>query len=137
MSNYNATQAYAKVGVESEAISASPHQLIMMLFNGALNALLRARILMKQGNIAAKGQAISKAISIISNGLQHGLDPEQGGEITEQLAMLYDYMQRRLLQANLHNDLNAIEEVISLLQNLADAWHQIGPAHPPAQERKS
>lgn len=128
------TQAYAQVSVESGVMSASPHQLIVMLFDGALSALLRARILINQGNIAGKGQAISKAISIIDNGLRAGLNHEQGGDIADNLAALYDYMKRRLLHANLHNDTAAIEEVTELLENIADAWRQIGPNYQPAQD---
>lgn len=134
MYNRSGTQAYAQVSVESGVMSASPHQLIVMLFDGALSALLRARILMSQGNIAGKGQAISKAINIIDNGLKSGLNHEQGGEIADNLAALYDYMKCRLMQANLHNDIAAIEEVTGLLENIADAWRQIGPNYQPAQD---
>lgn len=134
MYNRSGTQAYAQVSVESGVMGASPHQLIVMLFDGALSALLRARILMNQGNIAGKGLAISKAINIIDNGLKNGLNHEQGGEIADNLAALYDYMKRRLMQANLHNDVAAIEEVSGLLENIADAWRQIGPNYQPVQD---
>lgn len=133
MYNRSGTQAYAQVGLESSALSADPHQLIMMLFDGALNALLRARILMGQGDIAGKGSALSKAISIIDNGLKSGLDPQKGGEMADNLLALYDYMIRRLMHANLHNDDAAIDEVVKLLENIADAWRQINPTSPPPQ----
>lgn len=134
MYNRSGTQAYAQVSLESGVMGASPHQLIVMLFDGALSALLRARILMNQGNIAGKGLAISKAINIIDNGLKNGLNHEQGGEIADNLAALYDYMKRRLMQANLHNDVAALDEVSGLLENIADAWRQIGPNHQPVQD---
>ncbi|ALX95614.1 MULTISPECIES: flagellar export chaperone FliS [Serratia] len=134
MYNRSGTQAYAQVSVESGVMGASPHQLIVMLFDGALSALLRARILMDQGNIAGKGLAISKAINIIDNGLKNGLNHEQGGEIADNLAALYDYMKRRLMQANLHNDVAALDEVSGLLENIADAWRQIGPNYQPVQD---
>jgi flagellar protein FliS len=121
------TQAYAQIGVESAVMSASPHQLIVLLFDGALSALVRARLFMQQGELAAKGEALSKAINIIDNGLKAGLDNEQGGEIAENLSSLYDYMIRRLMLANLRNDVEAIEEVEGLLTNIADAWKQISP----------
>lgn len=120
-------QAYAQVGVESAVLSASPHQLVMLLFDGALSAMKKAIILIEQGDIPGKGQAISKAINIISNGLQSGLNHEVGGDLAANLDSLYDYMTRRLLQANLHNDINAINEVVELLNNIADAWKEIGP----------
>ncbi|PAA95535.1 flagellar export chaperone FliS [Serratia fonticola] len=134
MYNRSGTQAYAQVSVESGVMGASPHQLIVMLFDGALSALLRARILMDQGNIAGKGLAISKAINIIDNGLKNGLNHEHGGEIADNLAALYDYMKRRLMQANLHNDVAALDEVSGLLENIADAWRQIGPNYQPVQD---
>ena len=115
------TKAYAQVSVESAVMSASPHQLIEMLFDGANSALVRARLFMQQGDIVAK------AINIIDNGLKAGLDQETGGEIATNLSSLYDYMIRRLLQANLRNDCQAIEEVEELLGNIADAWKQISP----------
>ncbi|HEI8866068.1 flagellar export chaperone FliS [Serratia sp. AKBS12] len=134
MYNRSGTQAYAQVSLESGVMSASPHQLIVMLFDGAQSALSRARILMDQGDIAGKGQAISKAINIIDNGLKNSLDHQRGGEVADNLAALYDYMKRRLLQANLHNDPQLIEEVVKLLDNIADAWRQIGPNYQPSQD---
>ncbi|WP_034458194.1 flagellar export chaperone FliS [Buttiauxella noackiae] len=121
------TQAYAQIGVESAVMSASPHQLIVLLFDGALSALVRARLFMQQGELAAKGEALSKAINIIDNGLKAGLDNEKGGEIAANLSSLYDYMIRRLMLANLRNDVEVIEEVEGLLTNIADAWKQISP----------
>ncbi|EAA6487313.1 flagellar export chaperone FliS [Salmonella enterica subsp. enterica serovar Typhimurium] len=120
-------KAYAQVSVESAVMSASPHQLIEMLFDGANSALVRARLFLEQGDVVAKGEALSKAINIIDNGLKAGLDQEKGGEIATNLSELYDYMIRRLLQANLRNDAQAIEEVEGLLSNIAEAWKQISP----------
>lgn len=120
-------QAYAQVSVESAVLSASPHQLVVLLFDGALSAMKKAIILIEQGDIPGKGQALGKAINIISNGLQSGLNHEIGGELTTNLDSLYDYMTRRLLQANIHNDIDAINEVMELLNNIADAWKEIGP----------
>jgi flagellar protein FliS len=127
-------QSYQQVGLESAVMSASPHQLIVMLFDGAQSALVRARLFMEQGQLAHKGETLSKAINIISNGLKAGLDTESGGELATNLAALYDYMVQRLLQANLYNDVNAISEVEALLANIGDAWKQIGPHSPTLQD---
>lgn len=126
MYQQSASKMYAQIDVESEILNASPYQLIQILFNGALSALRRALIFMEQGNIAAKGENISKAISIIGNGLKTGLDLEQGGEIAHNLASLYDYMVSQLLDANLRNNPEKIHEVIKLLTEISDAWQQIG-----------
>jgi flagellar protein FliS len=118
--------AYANVGLETGIASASPHKLIVMLYDGALAALLGAKANIAAGNIAAKGSAISKAISIIDNGLRASLDKDAGGEIAANLDALYDYMSRRLLHANLKNDVGIIEEIHGLLADLRGAWVAIG-----------
>jgi flagellar protein FliS len=118
--------AYANVGLETGIAAASPHKLIVMLYDGALVALLGAKNNMAAGNIAAKGSAISKAITIIDNGLRASLDKEAGGEIAANLDALYDYMSRRLLEANLKNDTAIVDEVHRLLSDLREAWVAIG-----------
>ncbi|MBK4715432.1 MULTISPECIES: flagellar export chaperone FliS [Tenebrionibacter/Tenebrionicola group] len=120
-------QAYAQVDLQSRVQSASPHQLITMLFDGAHSALVRARILMENGDIAGRGQAITKAINIIDNGLRASLDHEKGGEISLDLEQLYNYMTRRLMQANLHNEIDTLLHVDELLMGISDAWKQIAP----------
>lgn len=119
------TKAYAKIGVESAVMSASQQQLVVMLFDGALSALIRARLFMQDGNIEGKGTSISKAINIIEAGLKEGLAENSGDELTDNLLDLYNYMTRRLLQANLHNDVEAVGEVEGLLRNIADAWKEV------------
>ncbi|EGQ5282391.1 flagellar export chaperone FliS [Enterobacter hormaechei] len=119
------TQAYAKIEVESAVMSASQQQLVIMLFDGALSALVRARLFLADGNIAAKGLALSKAINIIENGLKVGLVENNGDELTQNLIALYAYMVRRLLHANVNNDASAIEEVETLLRNIADGWKEV------------
>ncbi|KOC88766.1 flagellar export chaperone FliS [Winslowiella iniecta] len=125
MYSANGTQAYAKIGLESSVMSASSDQLMTLLFDGALSALVRARLFLQDGNPAGKGQSLSKAINIIDNGLKMGLDDSNGDELADNLSALYSYMTRRLLQANLHNDVAAIEEVEALLRNIADAWKEV------------
>lgn len=118
--------AYARVGLETGILAASPHKLITMLFQGAHLALSSALQHMKSGQVSAKGEAISKAIAIINSGLQASLDTDGGGELAQQLNALYEYMNRRLLQANLHNEPRYIEEVVHLLGELSEAWATIG-----------
>ncbi|SNY79650.1 flagellar export chaperone FliS [Enterobacter sp. CC120223-11] len=126
--------SYQQVGVESAVMSATPHQLIVMLFDGALSALVRARLFLEQGDVPARGDALSKAINIIDNGLKAGLDNSVESDLPEQLAALYDYMVRRLLYANIHSDGEAISEVEALLANIADAWKQIGSSSSLVQD---
>lgn len=121
----NRASAYAQVGAETGVEAASPHQLILMLYDGALLALRTASTAMAQNDIPKKGASISKAIDIISNGLKVSLDLESGGEIAARLDALYEYMADRLLYANLHNNPAALDEVSELLAGLRDAWQGI------------
>jgi len=124
------TKAYAKIGVESAVMSASQQQLVVMLFDGALSAVIRARLFMQDGNIAGKGSSISKAINIIEAGLKESLAESRGDELADNLLNLYDYMTRRLVHANMHNDVAAVEEVEGLLRNIADAWKEVVQPNP-------
>jgi flagellar protein FliS len=99
--------------------------LILMLFDGALLQVRSAGIAMEKKDIPAKGQAVSKAIEIIINGLKVSLDMNAGGDLAERLAALYDYMSERLLYANLHNSQPALDEVAGLLATLREAWAEI------------
>lgn len=118
--------AYAKVGVETHVSEASPHQLVVMLFDGALLAINSAAISLTQGDIASKGKSVSKAIEIITFGLKASLDSEAGGELAQRLGALYDYMCNRLFFANANNDQAALSEVSKLLAELKDAWVNMG-----------
>ncbi len=119
--------AYQKVGVDAAVEVADPHKLILLLFAGAEAAIGQARAALQMSQIADKGASISKAIDIISNGLKASLDHDKGGEIAARLEALYDYMVTRLLQANLKNDLKALEEVSGLLEEIHSAWREIAP----------
>lgn len=127
MNMMRGAQAYARVGVESGVMSASPHQLIVMLFDGAQASIRAAKMHMEDGNISAKGQAISKALNIVNNGLAAALDHERGGELSERLGSLYDYIARLLLRANLRNDQAALDEAAHLLEDIGSAWREIAP----------
>jgi flagellar protein FliS len=127
---HNPMAAYNKVGVETGVESADPHKLILMLFEGAMLAVASASLHMTRKNgiddLARKGEAISKAINIITNGLKASLDLNSGGELAGRLGALYDYMGMRLLYANLHDQPAILDEVSHLLAELKDAWEQIG-----------
>ena len=123
---HNPKAAYHKVGIETGVDAADPHKLVLMLFEGAMLAVSGASLHMQRNEIAKKGEAVSKAINIITNGLKASLDTQAGGELAERLAALYDYMCARLLHANLHNQPAVLDEVSHLLAELKGAWEKIG-----------
>lgn len=118
--------AYSKVGIGTAVSTASPHQLIVLLFEGARQAIIVARSGIEAGDVPKKGAAITKAIDIILNGLRASLNLEEGGNLAQNLYALYDYMARRLLHANLNNDQAALDEVLNLLGEIHGAWISIG-----------
>ncbi|MBC2731303.1 flagellar export chaperone FliS [Thiobacillus sp.] len=121
-----AANAYANVGLETGVVAANPHQLIIMLYEGAELSVRMAIRHMNEGDLVKKSAAITKASTIILEGLRTALDTRQGGKLAMQLDALYDYMGKRLMLAHLKNQTEPLEEVLGLLRELHDAWKQIG-----------
>jgi len=117
--------AYAAVGVTTGVMGASPHRLIALLYQGARTAVAQARMHMQMGNVGPRGEAIGKAIRIVESGLQQSLNLEAGGEIAQRLNALYDYITRRLLEANIEQSETMLIEVDRLLATLEEAWSGI------------
>jgi flagellar secretion chaperone FliS len=126
-SNLRGVRAYEETGVETGVMNADPHKLVAMLFEGARFAVGKAMFALEQGDMAAKGMSIGRAISIISEGLNQSLSWEANPEMADRLAALYEYMQYRLSQANIHNDRSQLVEVDKLLAELESAWKAIAP----------
>ncbi len=122
----SAMAQYQKIDRESAVNGASPFQLIQMLMHGALQRLDLAREAMVEKDFAVKGEMLGKATSIIG-GLQASLDKAQAPELCETLDGLYDYMQRRLLEANMKNDPALIDEVHGLLATVKTGWDELDP----------
>lgn len=127
-SPHRAAAAYKRVGLSTSVDAADPHHLITLLFEGLLEALGLARAAMQRGDIAAKGENIVRAVRILEEGLKAGLNAEQGGELAVNLRGVYDYSIARLTLANLRNSADLVDEVIALIEPVADAWRRIGTA---------
>jgi flagellar protein FliS len=127
-SNKMALAQYKKIDSESAVNGASPHGLIQMLMKGALDRMAQARAAFESKNIEQKGVLLGKSISIIA-GLQASLDSEKGADVAANLDKLYDYMQRRLLEANVKNDMGMVEEVSGLLATIKTSWDAIAPSN--------
>lgn len=130
-----ALQQYQQMNAQTGVPYASPHRLIQMLMEGAFERIATAKGCIQRRDIPGKGEQIGKAIDIIG-GLREGLNPEAGGELAVNLDALYDFMQRRLVEANLRSDAAMLDEVAGLLRPVKEAWDAIGgnpeAAAPPA-----
>lgn len=115
---------YASVNLQSSIEDASPHRLIQLLFEGFLARVNAAKGAIQNGNYEVKSQSLSKAIAIIG-GLEEVLDFEKGEELAENLAALYRYVRNLLIDASLKNETSKIDEAVSLIREIKDAWDQI------------
>ncbi|MCJ8339790.1 MAG: flagellar export chaperone FliS [Pseudomonadales bacterium] len=119
--NMTAMNQYRTVDVRSSVASASPHQLISMLLDGALTALASAKGDLVRKNIESRAKQLNKANSIIM-ALKDYLDLEKGGEVAENLFYLYDYMVRGIIEANREQNADKVQELIDLLLEVKQGW---------------
>ncbi len=130
MSKDEAVSQYTQVGIETGLTDASPHSLILMLLEGAIISINVAKAHMERKNIGEKCTAISRALMIIDEGLRASLDKKAGEGIAENLDALYEYMENRLIMANIHNQIEPLDEVVRLLTEIKSAWEEIKPEGP-------
>jgi len=119
-----AMQEYRQNHVQGGIETASPHRLVQMLMEGALEKIMAAKGFMASEEVAKKGEHISWAISIIDS-LRSCLNLEVGGEFAENLFDLYGYMEKRLLEANLNNAPALLDEVAQLILQVKAGWDAI------------
>jgi flagellar secretion chaperone FliS len=119
-----AMQQYRQNHLQGSVDTASPHRLVQMLMEGALEKIFTAKTYMANNEVAKKGETISWAISII-DGLRACLNIQDGGDIAQELFALYNYMEQRLLEANIKNDQAMLDEVGLLLNQVKSGWDNI------------
>ncbi len=124
MNSKTAIQQYTRSSRQADVAAATPHRLIQMLLEGALEKIAVAKGHMERNEIADKGKAISWAIDILE-GLRTSLDQEAGGELAANLDALYEYMSVQLVEANISNDPAKLDEVSGLLKQIKSAWDAI------------
>lgn len=130
MAGYSQTSsiaAYKSVATHGAAHEADPHQLICMLLDGALDRLVSARGCIGSGELVQKTALLHRVGAIVDE-LRCSLDHSTGGDIAANLDRLYEYIMRRVLTANLNNDVAAIDEVVRLLREIRAAWVAIPPS---------
>ena len=123
----NAHDAY----VESRVLSADPIELVNLLYQACTGAVREARHHLANGEIAARSRSITRASEILIE-LTTSLNHQRGGELSQRLALLYDYMRRRLTEANFQQSDAPLNEVLGLLSTLAEAWDGVKPTERPA-----
>jgi flagellar protein FliS len=123
---HHAQDAY----LESRVLSADPVELIRLLYQTGVSAVQDARRHLAEGRIMERSKAITKASQVLIQ-LIAALDHQRGGEISRRLAALYDYMLRRLTEANFRQRDEPLAEVLSLLATLAEGWEGVRPAPKP------
>ncbi len=120
----NNLKQYQSTKTQSGVVGASPHRLIQMLFEGALEKIAIAKGFMDRKNIEQKGKHISWAIRIIG-GLQNSLNMDIGSDLSKNLDNLYEYMTVTLVEANAENSIEKLDEVTRLLTNIKEGWDGI------------
>ncbi len=113
--------AYQSVAAWSSMATAEPERLVVMLYDGALDRIGQARGCMQHGAAADKSRYICRALEIIGE-LRGSLDHARGGPLAGNLNDLYEYMERRLVEANAANQPEKLDEVMGLLRELRQAW---------------
>lgn len=119
--------SYRAVDLEARAAAASPYELVLVLFDGLLDELSRARGHIEAKRYQQKGASLEKCLNIL-NGLNGSLDYEMGGELVQGLARLYDYCIYRLSDVSVSLSLEGLDEVVLLLGVLRDGWEGVNAA---------
>lgn len=121
---------YQRTAAEIGVAAADPHHLITMLFDGFTAAVAEARGALRRHDVAQKCAALTRAVRIVDEGLRAALDTTAGGELARDLGQVYDYVSRRLTEANLRNDEALLDECLRLMQPIHEAWVAIAPRAP-------
>ena len=125
--SHNGHDAY----LEGRVLSADPLELVRILYQGCSNAVREARRRLSDGDIAGRSRAVSNAYDILTE-LLTSLD--LSADIGTRLALLYDYMQRRLIEANVQQADAPLAEVLALLVTLGEAWDEVAAGSKPAPQ---
>jgi len=119
-------QNYRQIDLAAEVEQASPHRLVTMLFEGFLTHVAKAKIATQAGQFDVKARNVQFAMNILV-GLKGGLDDSASPELSVRLFELYDYCERRLMDASARRDMAGFDEVDGLIRQIKEAWEAIAP----------
>jgi flagellar protein FliS len=122
--HFKAMESYGEGSHASQAVVADKVELIQMLFDGLIDSLVTAKGHIQRGSIEEKNKSLMRAGRIVI-GLQGSLDLDKGGDLASNLYELYSYVTRRLIHVNARNDLDALQEVHTLLNEIRQAWRDV------------
>ncbi len=120
----NALSQYHSVKSTAAALGASPHRLVQLLMEGAVDRINLAKGQMARRDVAGKGESISGAMQIIGH-LRDTLDFDRGGDVAPNLSDLYQHMELRLFEANRNDDPAPLDEVVALMNEIRTGWDAI------------
>ncbi len=115
--------SYRAMDIKARVESASPGELIALLFEGLITSLTEVKVAIGNGDLKLKAEKISKAISILS-ALRESLKDDGGGDISHNLDRLYDYMQRKIISANQSLNTDDVDEVVELIVIIKSGWDE-------------
>jgi flagellar protein FliS len=121
---YDAYQSYQAVNLKAQTAQASPVQLVLVLMDGLIDELARARAHIESRRYELKASSLEKCVNII-NGLSSALDMDAGSEVVQNLARLYDYCAERLYRAGVELNVAIVDEVTALLANIRGGWQGV------------
>ena len=121
---HRAISEYQTVNIDARVGEATPHRLVSMMLEGATSRINRAKGAVKRKEIALKGELISQSITIV-DALRESLNLDEGGDLAENLWLLYEYITKRLVVANSKNSVDMLDECNGLLGQVREAWDQM------------
>jgi flagellar secretion chaperone FliS len=124
MNSLAALSQYGKIKDDTQTMYASPHQLMLMLFDGALEAMSLTIAAIQNKNFELRSKQNTRSITII-NGMRECLDMDAGGELADNLYSLYQYMTQELFRASFKNDAETIRNIQTMLKDIRGSWEKI------------
>ena len=129
MSTSDKLSLYKQIDLDARVHGASPHELILMLFDGAIAALEGAKLAIENEDMQRKGECITRVSSILG-GLRDSLNVDLESDLPNQLDRLYDYMQRQVFEVHARNDCQKLDEIQQLLLTVKSGWSGISADMP-------
>jgi len=124
MNAITALAQYGQIKNDAQTSYASPHQLMLMLFDGAIEAMSMTIGAMQQNNFELRSKQSTRSISVI-NGMRECLDIETGGDLANNLYSLYSYMAKELFKASFKNDADTVQNIQTMLKDIRESWEKI------------